>query len=441
MTEVDVANKLDATHAPARRSWVASANGPDTDFPIQNLPLGVARDAEGRRALSTAIGDQVLELAAAAGAGLLSGVPAEIAVEAPARGLNQILSRPRRQLIELRHQLAELLDAGAAEQPQLLRPMSEVTLELPCAIGSFTDFYAGIHHARAVSEILTPGSGLGSNYKWVPIGYQSRASAVRPSGVPVRRPRGQRLAEGASTPSFGACEKLDFELELGFYVSVGNELGEPVSISHAGDHIGGFCLLNDWSARDLQMWEMVPLGPFLSKGFATTVSPWVVTADAMTPFRVGAMPRPDGDPPPLDYLNDEADQVGGGLAIELTVWLQSERMRAAGVAPVRLLDSDARHLYWTPTQMLAHHTSNGCNLSPGDLLGTGTVSGPDDEQRGSMLELTHDAQRLVELPGGEQRGYLQDGDGVTLTGRCVADGFQSIGFGPCSAIVTGAVAN
>jgi fumarylacetoacetase len=426
---------IDATHDPERRSWVPSANDPDGDFPIQNLPLGVVRAADGRRALSVAIGDQVLDLGHAAETGELSGVAGEIAAGAPERRLNEMLARPAAELTELRHQVAELLDDGSPSRPELLIPAAEVALELPCRIGNYTDFYAGIHHARTVSEILARGRGLGDNYKWVPIAYQSRSTSVRASSTDVPRPAGQIVSAPGEDPVYRPCVRLDFELELGFYVGIGTELGRPVPIGSAADHIAGFCLLNDWSARDIQRWEMAPLGPFLSKSFATTVSPWVITIDALAPFRTAATERPAGDPRPLPHLRDDGDQAHGGLAIELAVWLQSAAMRSRGEPPAPILRSDARHLYWTPAQMLAHHTSNGCDLLTGDLLGTGTISGPAPDQLGSMLELTRDGERPVSLPGDEPRGYLQDGDEVTLTARCVRDGYASIGFGPCAGTV------
>ncbi len=430
--------ELDATHDPDRRSWVASANTPDTDFPLQNLPLGAARREDGALAAVVAIGDAVLDLGHAAGHGLLPDTPAAL-LEGEGR-LNGLLARPARELTGLRHALAALLERGSAGEAAaraadgLLRPSGEVELLTPTRIGSFTDFYAGIHHARAASKILIRGGDVGPNYRWVPIAYQSRASTVRPSGAPVRRPSGQ-LPRTDADPVFGPCEMLDFELELGFYVGAGTQMGEPVPVGRAGEHIAGYCLLNDWSARDIQRWEMAPLGPFLSKSFATTVSPWVLSADALAPFRVAAMERPAGDPAPLPHLHDPADQAAGGLAVELAVWLRTAAMRDRGAERALLLRSDARHLYWTPAQMLAHHTSGGCDLQAGDLLGTGTISGPAPEELGSLLELTEDARRPAELPGGEQRGYLQDGDEVTFTGRCVRDGFVPIGFGECTGTV------
>jgi fumarylacetoacetase len=390
---------LDDTHDAARRSWVATS--PESDFPIQNLPLGIA---DGR--LSTAIGDRALDLANAAEAGLLTGAAADIA-----RGDSAITARPRRELTELRHQLARLLDADAEPHPELLKPLAHAELSLPCRIGSYTDFYAGIHHARAVTAIIRPGADLAPNYKWMPVAYNGRSTTVRASGALVARPHGQQRTE-TGDPVYAPTRKLDFELELGFYVGPPTTAGEPVAIADAEQHIAGFCLLNDWSARDIQMWETVPLGPFLGKSFATTVSPWVVTLDALEPFRATAE-RPDDDPKPLPHLDD----LSGGLAIELAVELNGEVV----------VRSDARHLYWTPAQMLAHHTSNGCDLETGDLLGTGTISGPEQSQSGSLLELTKD--------GSEGGGYLKDGDTVTLKARCVRGGYATIGFGDCSGTI------
>lgn len=425
---------LDETHDPDRRSWVQSANDGETDFPIQNLPLGLARTASGSRILATAIGDQVLDLGGAAHAGALTGAPAQIAGGDPELRLNDALARPAPERTELRRQLARLLDAQSPPRPELLHPASGVALELPCRIPNFTDFYAGIHHATRAGQVLGRGA-LHPNYRWLPVAYQSRASSVRASGADVPRPAGQTHPDPDGPPVFGPCTMLDFELELGFYIGASTQLGRRVSVAEAPEHIAGYCLLNDWSARDVQRWEMAPLGPFLAKSFATTVSPWVITPDALAPFRIPAMTRAPDDPRPLPYLHDDGDEAGGGLAIELAVTLRSEAMRTRGDRPVTIVRSDARHLYWTPAQMVAHHTANGCDLRGGDLIGTGTISGPDDDQLASLLELTDDGRRPLSLPGDEPRGYLRDGDEVTLTARCVRDGFASIGFGPCSGTV------
>lgn len=433
--------ELDDTHDPERRSWVQSANDPAADFPLQNLPLGVGRTPGAEATVLTAIGDEVLDLQRLAAAGLLDVDPRLLS---GSDGLNPLLARPPDELTALRRALVGLLERGATAEATIraaegmLRPAAGVELLTPTRIGSFTDFFAGIYHAQAASKALGRSGDLGPNYRWVPIAYQSRGSTVRPSGADVRRPTGQ-LPGADGAPVHGACAMLDFELELGILVGNGTSAGEPVPIADAARHIAGFCLLNDWSARDIQRWEMAPLGPFLSKNFATTISAWLVTADALRPFRIPAMERADGDPPPLPYLRDASDQAHGGLAIELSVWLRTGEMRAREEDRALVVRSDARYLYWTPAQMLAHHTSGGCDLQTGDLLGTGTISGPTPEQLASLLELTDDGRSPISLNGGATRGYLQDGDEVTFTGRCRRDGYVSIGFGECAGTITPAV--
>jgi fumarylacetoacetase len=431
--------QLDETHDPNRRSWVESAGDPATDFPLQNLPLGVGRTPGGQVTVLTAIGDEVLDLQRVAAAGLLPDV--DPGLLRGTEGLNPLLSRPPEELTAMRRALADLLERGAGAEHTIrasegmLRPAGAVAMLTPTRIGSFTDFFAGIYHAQAASKALRRSGDLGPNYRWVPIAYQSRGSTVRPSGVAVRRPTGQ-LPRPDANPEYRPCEMLDFELELGVFVGNGTTAGEPVPIAKAAGHIAGFCLLNDWSARDIQRWEMAPLGPFLSKNFATTISPWLVTADALRPFRIPAMARADGDPPPLPYLHDPGDQARGGVAIELSVWLRTADMQARGDEPALVTRTDARHLYWTPAQMLAHHTSGGCDLQTGDLLGTGTISGPAPDQLASLLELTDDGRAPISLDGGTTRGYLEDGDEVTFTGRCARDGYVSIGFGTCAGTIT-----
>jgi fumarylacetoacetase len=381
--------RLDPSHDPERRSWVESANSPTSDFPLQNLPLGLGRNPSGEPSALVAIGEEVLDLGLAAEAGLLDSVAIDLG--AGEARLNRLLSSPPEELTALRRAIQKLLEAGsAAEQtirrgPGLLRPQATAEMLTPTRIGSFSDFFAGIHHAWAASAALEPGAEPGPNYKWVPIAYHSRANTVFPSGTDVRRPTGQLPSDGG-VPRFAPCTMLDYELELGLFVGTGSDPGHPVPIDRAADHIAGLCLLNDWSARDIQSWEMAPLGPFLSKNFATTISPWIITRDALLPFQTAVMARGAADPPPLPYLYDERDQAAGGLDIELEVFLRTERMAAEGVEPERLARSNARHLYWTPAQMIAHHTSNGCHLESGDLLGTGTISGPDQTARGSLLE-------------------------------------------------------
>jgi fumarylacetoacetase len=420
----------DQTHDPGLRSWVASARG-HRDFPIQNLPLGVfSPPGGGAPRAGVAIGDSILDLAAAAG---LFGGEAARAAEAGREGrLNALFALgagPRR---ALRAQLSALLAEGSAGRARLepcLHEAAGCTLHLPARIGDYTDFYVGIHHATNVGRVFRPDNPLLPNYKHVPIGYHGRASSVVPSGTPVRRPNGQRpRPEG---PSFGPCERLDYELELGVWVGPGNALGRPIPIAEAAGHVAGFCLLNDWSARDLQAWEYQPLGPFLAKNFGTTISPWVVTPEALAPFRIAQPPRPEGDPQPLPYLLDAADQAEGALALELEVLLLTPGLRERGLPPHRLSRSDARHMYWTVAQMVAHHSCGGCNLQPGDLLGTGTISAPGAEGLGSLLEATQGGKVPVRLASGEERRFLQDGDEVILRAHARREGCATIGFGEC----------
>ncbi len=428
---------IDETHEPIRRSFVESANDAAGDFPIQNLPFGIFSRASGDAGPGVAIGDQIFDLRAAYSAGLL---PRDIPRDALAQGsLNSLFALGRGPLRNLRRALTTLLSDSDAGKParrnagDLLTSMSDCHLFRPSNVANYTDFYAGIYHARAAGALLTPENPLPANYKWVPIAYHGRASSVQLGQGSVRRPVGQKPpTQIGAAPGFGPCERLDFELELGFYLAGGNALGERIGIRDAEQQIVGYSLLNDWSARDVQRWEMFPLGPFLSKSFATSVSPWVVTADALAPFRVPAMKRPQGDPHPLDYLRDKDDQTAGGLDIDLKVFLSTTQMRSRGDRPVEILTSNARHLYWTPAQMVAHHTVNGCNLQPGDLIGTGTISGPRDEQLSSMLELTAAGTRPVTLPNGEIRSFLADGDEITFKARCQRDNFVSIGFGLCT---------
>ena len=401
------------------RSWVSSANG-HPDFPIENLPLGVFSVGGGAPRAGVAIGDAVLDLAAAG-----------IAVPVP---LNAFLARGAAARRDLRTRVTALLAEGATPHPEWLHDQSAVTMHLPATIGDYTDFYVGIHHATAVGKLFRPDNPLLPNYKHLPIGYHGRASSVVPSGTPIRRPHGQ-LPSGEG-PRYAPCGKLDYELELGFWVGPGNAMGEAIPIAEAADHIAGFCLLNDWSARDIQGWEYQPLGPFLAKSFGTTISPWVITPEALEPFRIPQPPRPEGDPAPLPYLWDAADQARGALNLELEVFLSTATMRAAGLAPARISLSHAAHLYFTPAQMLAHHASGGCPLNPGDLMGTGTISGPDAAGAGSLLESSFGGKQPIALPGGETRTFLEDGDEVTLTARAAAPGAVGIGFGACVGRIT-----
>ncbi|WP_347302506.1 fumarylacetoacetase [Croceibacterium sp. TMG7-5b_MA50] len=425
--------QVDETHDPALSSWVPGADG-HADFPVQNLPLGVFSPAGGRPRIGIAIGGHVLDLAAAAACGLL---PAEAGGLCGGARLNRLLGAPTEVRQELRRCLSRLL-TDPAHRPQLenlLHQAADCTLHLPAWIGDYTDFYVGIHHAGNVGRQFRPDNPLLPNYKHVPIGYHGRASSIRPSGVPVVRPNGQRKAPDMDAPVFGPAARLDYELELGVWIGEGNELGTPIPIEEARRHIAGLCLLNDWSARDLQAWEYQPLGPFAAKNFHSTISPWIVTAEALAPFRMAQAPRPATDPQPLPYLWDEGDQAHGALALELEVHLTSEAMRAAGMAPLALSHGEARHMYWTIGQIVTHHAAGGCNLRPGDLLGTGTISAPERAGFGSLMELTEGGRQPLPLPSGETRSFLEDGDEVTLSATARADGFVPIGFGPCRARV------
>ncbi len=429
----------DATHDRTLASWVESAQAEGTDFPIQNLPLGVFRRAPGEPArVGSAIGDAILDLRACADAGLLTGLPSALLAAVRATSLNAYLAVDARVRGTLRHRLSHLLRTDGAQvtaRPHaaaVLVPQAAAAMALPAEVGDYTDFYASVHHATNVGRLFRPDQPLLPNYKHVPIGYHGRASSLVPSGTDIRRPWGQvEPKSDGEGPSWGPSRRLDYELEGGLLVGPGNELGTPVAIGEAGAHIAGLCLVNDWSARDVQKWEYQPLGPFLAKSFATTVSPWLVTVEALAPFRAPASARPEGDPRPLPFLVAEGDQAAGGFDVELTVWLRTARMRAEGVPAARVTASNLRDLYWTPAQMVAHHTSNGCNLRAGDLLATGTVSGPEPSARGCLLELTNGGRVAVALPGGEERRFLEDGDEVTLRGRASRDGFQPIGFGEC----------
>ena len=426
------------TQPTPARSWVASANG-HADFPLQNLPLGIfSRNDEPPRS-GVAIGDFILDLHAALDA--FDG-EARRAVEATAGGqLNGLFALGRGPRVALRERLLELLVEGSplqAREAQVLHRAADCQLHLPAKIGDYTDFYVGIEHAQNVGKLFRPDNPLLPNYKYVPIGYHGRASTVRPSGMDVRRPKGQTLPAGQSEPTFGPCARLDYELELGIWIGQGNAMGEAIAIGDAAEHIAGFCLLNDWSARDIQAWEYQPLGPFLSKSFITTVSPWVVTAEALAPFRKAQPARPEGDPQPLPYLLDQRDQAGGALDIELEVLLTTAAMREQNLPAHRLALSNSLHMYWTAAQLVAHHSVNGCQLQPGDLFGSGTLSGPQASQLGSLLEITEGGKKVIELPSGEVRKFLEDGDEIILRARCNREGYASIGFGECRGTVVAA---
>jgi fumarylacetoacetase len=415
------------------RSWVEHANG-HRDFPLQNLPLGIfSRPGEAQRC-GVAIGDAILDLEAVLAAGLFAG-QAKAAVEAAGGGaLNAFFALGRAARVALRERLLVLLGEHSEHQAALeaaLYPASECQLHLPAKVGDYTDFYVGIQHATNVGKLFRPDNPLLPNYKYVPIGYHGRASTLRPSGTEVRRPKGQTLPAGHTEPSFGPCARLDYELELGIWIGQGNDMGEAIPIAEADQHLAGLCLLNDWSARDIQAWEYQPLGPFLSKSFITSISPWVVTAEALEPFRCAQPARPDGDPQPLPYLLDPRDQANGAFDIELEVLLLTERMREQGLPAHRLALSNTLNMYWTVAQLIAHHSVNGCQLQPGDLFGSGTLSGATPDAYGSLLETTVGGKQPVELASGEVRKFLEDGDEIILRARCQRDGVASIGFGEC----------
>ena len=430
---------LNETHDPALQSWVESANAPNTDFPIQNLPLGIFRRRGSEEAFrgGVAIGDAIVDLGLARAAGVFGdrGAGAVTAARAAAActgpSLNALMAMGPAAWSSLRLAVSRALRRGSPHAQALracLVPQAGAEHAVPADIGDYTDFYASIHHATSVGRMFRPDNPLLPNYKWVPIGYHGRASSIVVSGAPVRRPLGQTLPTGTQQPMFGPSRRLDFELELGIYIGTGNALGSRIAIDEAEHHVFGIGLLNDWSARDVQSWEYQPLGPFLAKSFATTVSPWIVTLEALAPYRV-EWSRPAEDPQPLPYLESAANRAGGAFDIRLAVRLQTARMRAAGVPPQRLSSTSSRHAYWTIAQLVSHHTVNGCNLRPGDLLGTGTLSGPSPEEAGALLELAVGGKQPVELVNGERRAFLEDGDTVILEGWCERAGAARIGFG------------
>ncbi|MEY2948739.1 MAG: hypothetical protein RL084_2136 [Pseudomonadota bacterium] len=416
--------RVDATHNPALESWVESANNPATDFPLQNLPYGrfrLKQDADWR--IGVAIGDQVLDLQAS-----------QLIDFSDMNKLMQMLPADR---LGLRQAIVKGLLAGSGQQSNFQTAMyaqSDVELGLPCDIGDYTDFYTSIHHATTVGKQLRPDNPLLPNYKWVPIGYHGRASSIVPSGQGFRRPKGQIKEADQAKPVLSPCRRLDFELELAMLIARPNALGESIQMANAEDHVFGIALFNDWSARDVQGWEYQPLGPFLSKNFSSTLSPWVVTLDALAPFRV-PVHRPECDPQPLDYLSSDANRDQGAINIELEVWLQTTQMRHAGHPGDCISKSNYSDAYWTMAQLVAHHTVNGCNLRTGDLFGSGTLSGPNPEQGGSMMELGAGGKRPLILSTGETRMWLEDGDTVIFRGYCQRDGFRRIGFGECRGMV------
>jgi fumarylacetoacetase len=426
----------DPTNNPALSSWVESANG-HRDFPIQNLPLGIFSVNDDQRRVGIAIGDFILDLSAIADAGLIEP---DWCADLCQPVLNAWLARGAADHARLRERLSVLLsdDAERDAIEMHLVGQSEASMHLPCVVGDYTDFYVGIHHATNVGKQFRPDNPLLPNYKYVPIGYHGRASSVRASGEPVIRPNGQRKAPDADVPEYGPSKRLDYELELGIWIGEENELGSPIPVRDAASHIAGYCLLNDWSARDLQAWEYQPLGPFLAKNFLTSVSPWIVSPLALAPFRKPMPPRPAGDPAPLSYLDDHADRSAGALGIQLEVTLTTQCMRDTGGEPHVLSRGSAdAAMYWSAAQIVAHHSSNGCNLQPGDLIGTGTLSTDDSGGLGSLLEISQGGKQPVQLANGETRSFLEDGDEVTLRAWCEGKDAVRIGFGECTGRVLG----
>ena len=436
---------LNETHNPELRSWVGSAHAPGSDFPIQNLPFGVFR-VPGNPHLfrvGVAIGDQMVDLTAAQAGGIFdaSGALARTGAEACcAPTLNAFMALGDPAWSALRLALSRALREGASQQAALqtcLVPQAGAEFAVPAQIGDYTDFYTSIHHATNIGKLLRPDNPLLPNYRWMPIGYHGRSSSIGISGQPVRRPVSQVMRPGASEPVLAPSARLDYELEVGIFMGPGNLLGSPVPMAQAEQHVFGLCLFNDWSARDVQGWEYQPLGPFLSKNFASTVSPWVVTMEALAPFRQ-AWVRPQGDPQPLAYLDSPELRQWGAINIELEAFIQSATMRSQGLAEHRLSHSNFRDAYWSVSQMVAHHTVNGCNLQPGDLLGSGTQSGPTEEEAGSLMELSKGGKQPLTLPSGELRTFLEDGDTVIFRGACTAPGAARIGFGEVRGTLLGA---
>jgi len=432
--------EINETHDPNLKSWVESANDPNTDFPIQNLPFCVVEDESAYSGWTVAIiiGDQVFGFERANDVGLFQQMEIESVIGPDVTDISQLLDNRYGSLVMsgLRKRLVDILKVDADEEDkkwaeQCLRPVGECNVGYPFSIGDYTDFYCSIYHATNVGSMFRPDNPLMPNYKYIPIGYHGRASSIVISGTDIKRPKGQNRSDAEKPPVFIPAKNLDYEMELGFFVGKGNELGEPINISEAGEHIFGVCLVNDWSARDIQAWEYQPLGPFLSKSFATTISPYVVTMEALAPFRTPAFERDADDPQPLDYLSDERNQKLGGLDINLEVYIQTEKMRNENIEPHLISRSNTKDLYWTIGQMLTHHASNGCNLQTGDLLASGTVSGKEKSERGCLLEMTWRGTEPIELPSGEQRRFLEDGDEVIMKGFCEREGFRRIGLGEC----------
>jgi len=432
---------LNHTHDANARSWVATANKAGTDFPIQNLPYAVFRRTGSPQPFrgGVAIGDQVLDMAALCARQLLDGLALDAARAAALPALNDFFALGAVAWRALRQAVFALLrdDAPAATVQavrECLVPQAEVEYTVPARIGDYTDFYTSIDHALNISRLMNPEGDVTPNFRWIPTAYHGRVSTIGISGQRFHRPMGQTMAPGAKAPTYHACARLDYELELGIWIGEGNAAGEAIPLERAEEHIFGICLLNDWSARDIQFWEMAPLGPFLAKNFATTISPWIVTMEALAPYRL-AWTRPANEPQPLGYLEGPANRESGAIDIRLEVWLESEKARNEGSGPSRLSRTNFRHQYWSVAQMVAHHTVGGCSLNPGDLLGSGTISGPGPGEAGAIIELTRAAQDPVTLASGEQRGFLEDGDAVLLRGWCEKPGHARIGFGESRGMV------
>jgi len=424
---------LNETHDPTLRSWVVSANTPGGDFPIQNLPFGVFRRVGSIETFrgGVAIGDQIVDLSGAHAAGALEGLAAGAAAACAEPTLNAFMAMGPPAWSALRGALSRALTEGSTQSARLrscLIPQAQAEHAVPARIGDYTDFYTSVYHATNIGRLFRPDNPLLPNYKWLPIGYHGRASSIEVSGQQIRRPLGQTMPLGAREPVFGPSARLDYELELGVFIGTGNPLGTPIPIAEAESHVFGICLLNDWSARDVQAWEYQPLGPFLSKNFATTISPWIVTLEALAPFRC-EWTRAAGDPQPLPYLESTMLRREGAFDIRLEVLLSTARMRAEVSAPQRLCATSYRHAYWSVSQMVAHHTVNGCNLNSGDLLGSGTLSGPTAAEAGALIELTAGGKRPLTLSNGESRTFLEDGDSVIVRGWCEKPGASRIGFG------------
>ena len=426
--------QLDRTHDATKLSWEESANG-HSDFPLQNLPLCVfSRPGKPPRG-GVAIGDMILDLQALTDLGLLRGAAGELVAAAAQTPLNAFLARGAAARRQLREILFDFLAQGSTPRRGLLVAQADVTLHLPLTVADFTDFFAGIHHALNVGRMLRPDQPLAANYKYLPVAYQGRASTVRASGARLLRPHGQRKPAKETVPSFGPSRNLDFELELGIWLGQGSEIGTRVPVAQAGAHIAGYCLLNDWSARDIQGWEATPLGPFLGKSFLTTVSPYVITPEALAPFMVAQPARAEDDPAPLDYLLDAQDQAEGAVSLTLEAHLLTPKLAEAGLGAHLLSRTSSLSMYWTPAQLIAHQASNGCELSCGDLLGSGTLSGPTPDSAGSMLELSRGGREPIALASGETRRFLEDGDTVVLRAWAERAGYARIGFGPCAGTV------